>query len=45
MSEIAQIMIRLPKEKKQKLQKIAIKNNTNMNTILNNLIDDYLEKK
>lgn len=45
MSEIAQIMIRLPKEKKQKLQIIAIKNNTNMNTILNNLIDDYLEKK
>ena len=45
MSEIAQIMIRLPKEKKQKLQIIAIKKNTNMNTILNNLIDDYLEKK
>ena len=44
MSEVAQIMIRLPPEKKQELQILAIKNNTNMNTILNHLIDEYIEK-
>ena len=44
MSEVSRITIRLPAEKKQQLQIIAIKKKTNLNTILNNLIDEYLEK-
>ena len=44
MNEQSQILIRLPSETKQQLQIIAIKKHTNMNTILNNLIKDYIEK-
>lgn len=44
MSEQSQILIRLPLEKKQQLQIIAIKKNTNMNSILNKLINEYLKE-
>ena len=44
MSEQSQILIRLPLQKKQQLQIIAIKKNTNMNSILNELINEYLKE-
>ena len=44
MSEQSQILIRLPLKTKQQLQIIAIKKNTNMNNILNNLINEYIQE-
>lgn len=44
MNEQSQILIRLPLQKKQQLQIIAIKKNTNMNSILNELINEYLKE-
>jgi len=44
MSETSQIIIRVPSKTKQDLQIIAIKKHTNMNEIINQLIQDYVNK-
>ena len=43
MSEETKILIRLPKKMKQDLQIIAVKKETNMNQIIRDLIQTYIE--